>query len=79
MLQNTETILIKLFLPDQFTFSQMQILNLKATVNTFCLRFLNKVVRFIEKAHCVESVRIQSYSGSYFPAFGLNAGKLGLE
>ena len=57
----------------------MQILNLKATVNTFYLRFLNKVVRFIKKAHCVESVRIQSYSGSYFPAFGLNAGKLGLE
>ena len=22
--------------------------------------------------HCMKSVRIQSYSGSYFPAFGLN-------
>ena len=25
-----------------------------------------------KKIHCVESVRIRSYSGPYFPAFGLN-------
>ena len=36
--------------------------------------------------HCVESIRILSYSGPYFPAFGLNterfspnAGKYGPE
>ena len=27
--------------------------------------------------HCVKSVRIRSYSGSYFPAFGLNAKRYG--
>ena len=27
---------------------------------------------FLRKYHCVKSVRSQSYSGSYFPAFGLN-------
>ena len=27
------------------------------------------------KQHCVKSVRIRSYSGSYFPAFGLNTGQ----
>ena len=25
--------------------------------------------------HCVKNVRIRSYSGPYFPAFGLNTGK----
>ena len=37
-------------------------------------------------SHCVKSVRIRSYSGPYFPAFGLNtetfspnAGKYGPE
>ena len=25
--------------------------------------------------HCVESVRIRSYSGTHFPAFGLNTGR----
>ena len=25
--------------------------------------------------HCVKSVRVRSYSGPYFPAFGLNAEK----
>ena len=25
------------------------------------------------KVHCMKSVRIRSYSGPYFPAFGLNA------
>ena len=28
--------------------------------------------------HCVKSVRIRSYSGPYFPAFGLNAKKYGV-
>ena len=29
--------------------------------------------------HCVKSVRIWSYSGSYFPVFSLNAGKYGVQ
>ena len=28
------------------------------------------------ESHCVKSVRIRSYSGPHFPAFGLNAGKM---
>ena len=28
--------------------------------------------RLLSTYHCVESVRIQSFSGSYFRAFGLN-------
>ena len=28
--------------------------------------------KWIIDSHCVRSVRIRSYSGSYFPAFGLN-------
>ena len=27
---------------------------------------------FVVKAHCVKSVRIRSFSGPHFPAFGLN-------
>ena len=29
--------------------------------------------------HCVESVQIRSFSGPYFPVFGLNTGKYGPE
>ena len=29
--------------------------------------------------HCMKSVQIQSFSGPYFPAFVLNAGKYGPE
>ena len=28
--------------------------------------------KFLQRAHCVKSVRIRSYSGLYFPAFGMN-------
>ena len=28
--------------------------------------------------HCVKSVRIQSYSGTYFPAFGMNTERYGV-
>ena len=28
--------------------------------------------RLLEVKHCVKSVRIRSYSGAYFPTFGLN-------
>ena len=34
-----------------------------------CLRFLNVRGR---KEHCVKSVQIRSFSGPYFPVFGLN-------
>ena len=33
-------------------------------------------VREVKFLHCVKSVRIRSYSGPYFPAFGLNTGKM---
>ena len=41
------------------------------------------IVRFREvslycKYHCVKSIRIRSYSGSYFPAFGLNTERYGV-
>ena len=29
-------------------------------------------------SHCVKTVRIRSYSGSYFPAFGLNTERYGV-
>ena len=29
--------------------------------------------------HCVENVRIRSYSGPYFPAFGLNTERYGVS
>ena len=49
-------------------------------------RVLN-TLRIVKKCHCVKSVRIWSFSGLYFPAFGLNtvsifstnAGKYGPE
>ena len=39
-------------------------LDLKTSIQSTCLEII----------HCVKSVRIQSYSGPYFPAFGLNYG-----
>ena len=38
-------------------------LDLKTSIQSTCLEII----------HCVKSVRIQSYSGPYFPAFGLNS------
>ena len=32
-----------------------------------------------EKEHCVKSVRIRSFSGPYFPAFGLNTERYGVS
>ena len=32
-----------------------------------------------ERNHCVKSVRIRSYSGRYFPAFGLNTERYGVS
>ena len=37
--------------------------------------FINEALNL----HCVKSVRIQSYSGPYFPAFGLNKGRNGVS
>ena len=34
---------------------------------------------YFSQPHCVKSVHIRSCSGPYFPAFGLNTGKYGLE
>ena len=33
----------------------------------------------IEVRHCVQSVRIRSFSGTYFSTFGLNAERYGVE
>ena len=34
----------------------------------------DRIVLEKRSQHCVESVRIRSFSGPYFPAFGLNTG-----
>ena len=34
--------------------------------------YLNNDLNIFYVKHCIQSVRIQSYSGPYFPAFGLN-------
>ena len=44
----------------------------------FCNGYLvtgNVSKTFSNQLHCVKSVRILSYSGPYFPAFGLNTEK----
>ena len=33
----------------------------------------------VRKTHCVKNVRIRSYSGPYFPAFGLNTERYGVS
>ena len=40
----------------------------------FCLFvfFAKTLLKFVNVSHSVKSVRIRSYSGPYFPAFGLN-------
>ena len=42
----------------------------KQTSSTFYIS--NDVDGGLKNNHCVKSVRIRSYSGPYFPAFGLN-------
>ena len=39
---------------------------------TVSCRLITKSNRNFRILHCVKGVRIQSYSGLYFPAFGLN-------
>ena len=36
------------------------------------MKWVDKLFFLMEKYHCVKSVRIRSFSGPYFPAFGLN-------
>ena len=44
----------------------------KGTTYLICLN------EFLRRFHCVKSVRIRSYSGLHFLAFGLNTGRYGL-
>ena len=54
---------------------------LQKLVETFLQLFKNKNITFSDHIllkqdkYCVKSVRIRSYSGPYFPAFGLNTEK----
>ena len=41
-------------------------------------KFFNKTFYTITKLYCVESVRIRSFSGPYFPAFGVNTKRYGV-
>ena len=50
---------------------------LKSTSYLTMKKQVNK--KNVHEPHYVKSVRIQSYSGPHFPAFGVNAGKCGLE
>ena len=48
--------------------------NLVILIKLFKIRYLNldKALLFPRNQHCAKSVRIWSYSGPHFPAFGLN-------
>ena len=49
-------------------------------MNTLKLFSLNFHYGFRKRiSHCVKSVRIRSYSGPYFPAFGLNTERYGVS
>ena len=39
---------------------------------------VNQKKKMVTRAHCVKNVRIWSYSGPYFPAFGLNTERYGV-
>ena len=43
------------------------------------INLLRIKARFINFSHCLKSVLIRSYSGPYFPAFGLNAERYGVS
>ena len=43
-----------------------------------CLREIMIILKFSDP-HCLKSVRIRSYSGSHFPAFGLNTESNGVS
>ena len=42
------------------------------------MRVAKLILCFSSNLHCVKRVRIRSYSGPYFPAFGLNNSEYGL-
>ena len=49
------------------------ILNKNSSFNLFLSRIASiTIISLYKNIHCVKSVRIRSYSGPYFPAFGLN-------
>ena len=47
--------------------------------NSWTCPILELHTAFTQPLHCVKSVRIRSYSGSYFPAFGLNTKRYGVS
>ena len=51
-------------------------LNHSPWVNTGLKLIISTLLR---SSHCIKSVRIRSFSGSYFPVFGLNAEKYGIS
>ena len=66
----------------------LHVLRVIIKVGTNCVKFSPNARRFIldvlqnseytseyHQDHCVKSVRIRSFSGPYFPAFGLNTGR----
>ena len=58
-----------------FSWFQRRIQNLVKHLRRNC--FIKTVSGW--KLHCVKSVRIQSYSGPYFPTFGLNKERYGIS
>ena len=42
-------------------------------------KFERKIMVLAKTRHCMKSVRIRSYSGPHFPAFGLNAERYGVS
>ena len=41
--------------------------------------YIKDISDFLSKLHCVKSIRIRSFSGSYFLAFGLNTERNGVS
>ena len=70
--QNNANITVRLD-PPNF----LRIISLPAKKSSIFLNALQNRQRFLTFQHCVKSVRILSYSGSYFPAFGLNTERYG--
>ena len=40
---------------------------------------LSSIVVVLSENHCMKSVRIRSYSGPYFPVFGMNTERYGVS
>ena len=52
--------------------------NLKILVNSILLHDADHFCSIVCNEHCVKSARIRSFSGLYFPAFGLNTERYGV-